>query len=53
MVLKTGDVMNGDVETCLVHLLEKNEERYKELYKHCLVISDVPATYTIKLKHRN
>ena len=50
VVLKTGDVMNRDAETCLVNLLEKNEERYKKLYKHCLVISDVPITDTIKLK---
>ena len=35
MVLDTGGVMNSDVETCLANLLERNEERYKEFYKHC------------------
>ena len=44
MVLDTGDVMNRYTETCLVNLLERNEERYK----HCLVICDIPITDTIK-----
>ena len=33
VVFDTGDVMNSEVETCLANLLERNEERYKELYK--------------------
>ena len=44
MVVDTGDVMNRYTETCLVNLLERNEERYK----HCLVICDIPITDTIK-----
>ena len=35
VVLDTGGVMNSDAETCLANLLERNEERYKEFYKHC------------------
>ena len=48
MVLHTGDVMNSDVEACLANLLEINEERYKEFYKHRLVIRDIPITDTSK-----
>ena len=48
VVLDTGDVMNSDAETCFVNLLERNEERYKEFYKHCLSICDFPITDTIK-----
>ena len=48
VVLDTGDVMNCDVETCLANLLERNEERYKEFYKHRLVICNIPITNTIK-----
>ena len=53
MVLDTGDVMNSDVETCLANLLERNllernKERYKEFYKHCFVICNIPITETIK-----
>ena len=47
MVLDIGDVMNGDVETCLANLLERNE-RYKEFYKHRLVMCDISITDTIK-----
>ena len=48
VVLDTGDVMNSDVETCLANLVERNEERYKEFYKHRLVTCDIPSTDTIK-----
>ena len=48
VVSDTGDVMNGDVETCFANLLERNEEKYKEFYKHSLVICDIPITDTIK-----
>ena len=48
MVLDIGDVMNGDAETCLANLLKRNEERYKEFYKHRLVIYDISVTDTIK-----
>ena len=48
MVLDTGDIMNSDAEACLANLLERNEERYKEFYKHRLVICDIPITDTIK-----
>ena len=48
VVLDTGDVMNSAVETCLGNLLERNKERYKEFYKYCLVICDIPITDTIK-----
>ena len=48
VVLDTGDVMNSDVETCLANLFERNEERYKEFYKHHLVICDISVTDTIK-----
>ena len=34
VVLHTGDVMNSVVETFLTNLLVRNEERYKEFYKH-------------------
>ena len=47
MVLDIGDVMNGDAE-CLANLLKRNEERYKEFYKHRLVIYDISITDTIK-----
>ena len=40
--------MNGDAETCLANLLKRNEERYKEFYKHRLVIYDISITDTIK-----
>ena len=30
------------------NLLERNEEKYKEFYKHRLVIYDIPITDTIK-----
>ena len=48
VVLDTGDVINSDVETCLANLLERNEESYKEFYKHRLLICDIPITDTIK-----
>ena len=48
VVLDTGDIMNSDVETCLANLLERNEERYKEFYKHCFVICNIPIIDTIK-----
>ena len=40
--------MNSDVETCLANLLKRNEKRYKEFYKHRLVICDIPITDTVK-----
>ena len=40
--------MNSDVETCLTKPLERNEERYKEFYKHRLVICDMLITDTMK-----
>ena len=40
--------MNGGVEACLANLLERNEEKYKEFYKHRLVICNIPITDTIK-----
>ena len=48
VVLDTGDIMNSDAEACFANLLERNEERYKEFYKHRLVICDIPITDTIK-----
>ena len=48
VVLDTGDVMNSDVETCLANLFERNKERYKEFYKHHLVICDISVTDTMK-----
>ena len=42
------DVMNSDVEACHANLLERNKERYKEFYKHGLVICDIPITDTFK-----
>ena len=48
MVLDTGGVMNSDVETCFANLLERNEARNKEFYKHRLVICGIPNTDTIK-----
>ena len=48
VVLDTGDVVNSDVETCLANSLERNEERYKEFYKHRLVICNIRITNTIK-----
>ena len=40
--------MNSDVEACHANLLERNKERYKEFYKHGLVICDIPITDTFK-----
>ena len=48
MVLDIGDVMNGDAETRLANLLKRNEDRYKEFYKHRLVIWNISVTDTIK-----
>ena len=48
VVLDTGDIMNSDIETCLSSLLQRNEKRYKEFYKHRLVICDIPITDTVK-----
>ena len=48
VVLDTGDVMNSDVETFLANLLVRNEERYKEFYKHPLVIYDILIIDRIK-----
>ena len=48
VALDTGDVMNNDLETWLVSLLERNDESYKEFYKHRLVICDIAITDTIK-----
>ena len=48
MVLDTGDVMRSDVETCLANLLERKEEKYKEFYKHSLVICGIFITDIIK-----
>ena len=48
MVLDIGDVMNGDAETRLANLLKRNEDRYKEFYKHRLVIWNISITDTIK-----
>ena len=48
MVLDTGDVMRSDVETCPANLLERKEEKYKEFYKHCLVICGITITDTVK-----
>ena len=45
VVLDTGDVKNSDVETCFANLLDG---RYKELYKHRLVICNISVTDTIK-----
>ena len=48
VVLDTGDVMNSDVETFLANLLVRNKERYKEFYKHPLVICDILIIDRIK-----
>ena len=40
--------MNGDAETRLANLLKRNEDRYKEFYKHRLVIWNISITDTIK-----